>query len=262
MRVEAIRQPVIDSVLSYAGTRAALGTANTVSGGGFGANSTWGGVVKTGGHVMVFYDDTQIGAYGGGGWANLTGENVPDNAQVDALVGAYFRPWKNEDNQLRTGVALYYTGYHRNLSGFTFGQGGYFSPHNYEVLTFPVEFSGHSGNWSYLAAAALGVQHFNQSSSPIFPNDPFAEGALAATGANPNFSGVSSTGVAFNARGQLEYAIDNTMSVGIAASVDNGRNYTEEIGKIYIRKTFDWLAPINTAGDPSVVGRDMPQSRL
>ncbi len=262
VRLEAIRQPVIDSVLSYAGTRASLGAANAATGGAFGTNPTWGGVVKTGGHFMVFYDNTVYGAYGGAGLATLTGENVPDNTQVDGLVGVYFRPYKTDDESLRVGIALYYTGYDKNLSGFTFGQGGYFSPSNYEALTFPVEYTGHYGNWSYLAAAAVGVQHFNQSSSPIFPNNPFAENALVATGANPNFSGVSSTGIAFNARGQIEYAIDNTLSIGASASVDNGRNYTEEIGKIYIRKTFDWLAPINTAGDPSVVSRDMPQSRL
>ena len=262
VRIEGLRQPVTDSVLSYAGTHASLGAANAASGGAFGNNSTWGGVVRTGGRATVLYDDNLYGVYGGGGAARLTGVNVPGNTAIDGLLGTYFRPYKTDDDALRVGIALYYIGYNRNLSGFTFGQGGYFSPHNYESLTFPVEYTGRSGNWSYLAAVAVGVQHFNVRSSPIFPNNPFAESALVAAGGNPNFAGSSSIGPAFSGKGQIEYAIDNTLSIGASASIDNGNSYTEGIGKLYIRKTFDWLAPINTAGDPSVVARDLPQSRL
>jgi hypothetical protein len=262
VRIEGLRQPVTDSVLSYAGTHASLGAANAATAGAFGNNSTWGGVVRTGGRVTVLYDDNFYGVYGGGGAARLTGVNVPGNGVFDGLLGTYFRPYKTEDDALRVGIALYYMGYNRNLSGFTFGQGGYFSPHNYESLTFPVEYTGRSGNWSYLAAVAVGVQHFNVRSSPIFPNNPFAESALVAAGGNANLAGSSSIGPAFSGKGQIEYAIDNTLSIGASASIDNGNSYTEGIGKLYIRKTFDWLAPINTAGDPSVVSRDLPQSRL
>lgn len=262
VRIEGLRQPVTDSVLSYAGTHASLGAANAATAGAFGNNSTWGGVVRTGGRATVLYDDNLYGVYGGGGAARLTGVNVPGNGVFDGLLGTYFRPYKTEDDALRVGIALYYMGYNRNLSGFTFGQGGYFSPHNYESLTFPVEYTGRSGNWSYLAAVAVGVQHFNVRSSPIFPNNPFAESALVAAGGNANLAGSSSIGPAFSGKGQIEYAIDNTLSIGASASIDNGNSYTEGIGKLYIRKTFDWLAPINTAGDPSVVSRDIPQSRL
>jgi hypothetical protein len=262
VRIEGLRQPVTDSVLSYAGTHASLGAANAATAGAFGNNSTWGGVVRTGGRVTVLYDDNLYGVYGGGGVARLTGVNVPGNGVFDGLLGTYFRPYKTDDDALRVGIALYYMGYNRNLSGFTFGQGGYFSPHNYESLTFPVEYTGRSGNWSYLAAVAVGVQHFNVRSSPIFPNNPFAESALVAAGGNANLAGSSSIGPAFSGKGQIEYAIDNTLSIGASASIDNGKSYTEGIGKLYIRKTFDWLAPINTAGDPSVVSRDLPQSRL
>jgi hypothetical protein len=262
VRIEGMRQPVTDSVLSYAGTRASLAAANAATGGAFGSNTTWGGVVKTGGHVTLFYDDTVYGAYGGAGLATLTGTNVPDNDVIDALLGVYFRPYKTDDDALRVGVALYYTGYNRNLSGFTFGQGGYFSPRNFESLTFPVEYTGHTGNWSYLAAVAVGVQHSNQRSSPFFPNNPFAQSALAATGGPTTYPGSTSTSPAFNLKGQVEYAIDDTLSIGASASLDNGKSYTEGIGKIYLRKTFDWLAPIGTPDDQSIVSRDIPQSRL
>jgi cellulose synthase operon protein C len=264
VRIEGLRQPVTNSVLSYAGTRASLTAANALTGGAFGNDGTWGGVVKTGGHVTVFYDDQMYGAYGGAGLASLTGKNVTQNDQIDALLGTYFRPWKTDDWALRVGVSVYYTSFNRNLAGFTFGQGGYFSPQNYIALTFPVEYTGRADNWSWLAGAAVGVQHFNTSSSPIYPNNAFAQTALAnIPGAQTAFSGSTETGAAFNLKGQIEYAIDNTFSVGASASLDNANNYIEGIGKIYLRKTFDWFAPVAAKNDPqSIVARDQPMSRL
>ena len=67
IRFEGFRQPVTDSVLSYAGTHASLGAVNSLTGGAFGTNSTWGGVVKNGGTINVFYDDQMYGAYASAG---------------------------------------------------------------------------------------------------------------------------------------------------------------------------------------------------
>ena len=262
VRFEGLRQPVTDSLLSYAGTHANFSTANAVvPPGAFGTNTTWGGVVKTGGHVTGFYDDQMYGVYGGAGLASLTGMNVAQNSQLDALLGAYFRPWKTDNWAVRVGVAGYYTSYNKNLDGFTFGQGGYFSPQEFESLTFPVEYTGHDGPWSWLAAVALGVQHFNTNSSFIFPHNPGAQAALEQLTTATSFGGGNSTGLGAALNGQIEYAIDNTLSVGAAASFNNGNDYNEVIAKVYLRKTFDWLTPV--AGNPeSIVARDQPMSRL
>jgi hypothetical protein len=264
MRFEALRAPVIDSVLSYAGTHAALATPNAVTGGAFGTNATWGGVVKTGGQVGMFYDDTEIGAYGSGGWAALTGTNVEHNTMVNALAGAYMRPFHTDDMALRVGIALFYMGYDKNLSGFGFGQGGYFSPQNYEALTFPIEFTGRSGNWTYMAAIAAGFQQIDASRSPVFPTSPGAQARLVSLVGTPgafNFQ-TSSLGTAYSLKGQVEYAIDNSLSVGLFGSLDNGKKYTEGVAKFYVRKTFDWLTPMMSGPDPEIAKRDVPQSPL
>jgi hypothetical protein len=264
IKFEGLRQPVTDSVLSYAGTHANLSAANAIAPGVFGTNPTWGGVVKTGGHVTAFYDDQTYGGYGGAGLAWLTGTNVAQNGALDALVGAYFRPWKTDTWAIRAGVSVFYTSYDKNLSGFTFGQGGYFSPQDYEALTFPVEYTGHDGPWSWLASVAAGVQHFNAHSSAVFPNNPSAQAALETLSPTTAFlSSTHSTGPAINLKGQLEYAVDPTLTLGVAASFDNGNNWDEGIAKIYLRKTFDWFAPVAVKNDPaSIAARDQPTSRL
>jgi hypothetical protein len=263
VRFEAVRQPVTDSVLSYAGTHASLAAANATTGGAFSTNATWGGVVRTGGNVSAFYDDNTYGAYGSIGLATLTGENVVTNSQITGLAGIYFRPYKTDNDAIRIGISAYYTGFDKNLSGFTFGQGGYFSPQNLEALTFPVEYTGHSGAWSYLASVAIGVQHFNQDGGAIFPYNLPAQVALANSGSPAFFAGSEGTGPAFNLRGQVEYAIDNTLSIGAAAGFDNSNNYKEVIAKLYVRKTFDWLTPNANGSDPAALARrDQPMSHL
>jgi hypothetical protein len=264
VRFEGLRQPVTDSVLSYAGTHANLTAANAVSPGAFGTNPTWGGVVKTGAHVAAFYDDQMYGGFGGVGVAWLTGTNVAQNSMLDAQAGAYFRPWKTDNWAIRVGISGYYASYDKNLSGFTFGQGGYFSPQDYEALTFPVEYTGHEGRWSWLAAVAAGVQHFDANGGLVFPNNPGAQVALETLSpATASYSGTHTFGPAINLKGQIEYAVDPTLTLGAAASFDNGNNWNEGIAKVYLRKTFDWFAPVAAKNDPvSIAARDNPASRL
>jgi cellulose synthase operon protein C len=193
-----------------------------------------------------------------------SGSPSASNSEINGLLGTYFRPYKTDNSVLRVGVSAYYAGFDKNLSGFTYGQGGYFSPANFIALTFPVEYTGHTGPWSYLASVALGVQHSNIDRSAIFPNNAGAQSALELTpGAVAFDSGSSSTGLAASLKGQIEYAIDNTTTVGFAASFDNGNDYNEVIAKLYLRKTFDWLSPVAATSDPvAIARRDQPQSRL
>ena len=266
VRIEGLRQPVTDSVISYAGTHANLVAANAVTGGAFGGyDKVYGGVVKTGPHVLAYYDDQLWGYYGGVGYSWFTGTNVVDNSAVDALIGGYYRPYKSDWLTLRTGVSLFYTGYHRNVNGSTYGQGGYFSPQNFEGLGFPVEVTGNVDRWSYLASVTLGIQTFNQDSGPIFPNNPNAQAYMQAVAPSIARQGglTSGIGLGFNLKGQVEYAIDKTASVGLAGSYNNGNSYDEAIVQVYLRKTFDWFAPLAAKNDAhSIVMRDQPMSRL
>ena len=208
----------------------------------------------------VFYDDNNVGAFGILGAAYLDGTNVPQNGTFDAVTGVYFRPWRTDTDAVRVGVNLSYFGFDKNLSYYSFGQGGYFSPANYEALTFPVEYQGRWDKWSWLAAVALGVQHFNANSSPFFPNNPAAQQTLVSLvgASNAVYPGTNSTGLAADLRAQVEYAIDKDMSIGASAQYDNGNSYNEGIVKLYIRKTFADPAPAPAAILPGTP-MDKPQ---
>jgi hypothetical protein len=227
IKLEGVRQAVTDSLLSYAGTR------DPVSG------LVWGGVIKTGGNLLVSYDDGDFGVYGGGGAAMIDGKSVADNSQIEGIVGAYVRPWRTQNQAFKVGLNLNYMGYEKNLRFFTFGQGGYFSPQNYLNLSIPLEYTGQYGRLSWLAAAALGIQTFHEDSSPFYPTDPGAQNAMqAAFGNAVTYPARNVTGPSFNINGQLEYQLDNGFSIGGLAGVNNAQDFTEGVGKVYLRKSF------------------------
>jgi tetratricopeptide (TPR) repeat protein len=233
VKIEGARQPITDSLLSYAATK------DPVTG------AIWGAVVKSGGDVLVSYDDGLIGLYGGGGFWGIDGTNVASNSEIEGLVGGYVRPYRTPNSAFKIGVNLSYMGYDKNLSYFTFGQGGYFSPQTYLNFSVPMEYVAHSDRLTYLVGGALGVQTFNESSSPVFPVDAGDQNALtnAFGTASSFYPSRSVTGFAFNLKGQFEYQLDNGFTVGGLATIDNAQNYTEGVAKLYLRKAFGAVPP-------------------
>jgi len=64
-------------------------------------------------------------------------------------------------------------------------------------------------------------------------------------------------------KGQVEYAIDDSLSLGAAASFNNGNDYNEIIAQLYLRKTFDLFGPSAMKNDAqSIAARDQPMSHL
>ncbi|AVY67867.1 hypothetical protein NZ30_16520 [Xanthomonas translucens pv. undulosa] len=119
----------------------------------------------------------------------------------------------------------------KNLSGHTYGQGGYFSPQDYVDLGFPVHWSGRSAgrkvNWS--VDASVGVQHFRSDDSTYFPTsaqlqqDAYAAASLAAllglvdSYTAPVYAGQSKTGVSYNLAGAAGWQLAPAAVPGWAA---------------------------------------------
>ena len=110
------RRAVVDSLLSY------VGVEDKYSG------KKWGQVTKNGGSAQLSYDDGDAGFYAGVGLYNYRGENVPSNDNFTGNAGVYIRPYHADDRELKTGISMTYMDYSKNLSFFSYGQGGYFSP--------------------------------------------------------------------------------------------------------------------------------------
>jgi tetratricopeptide (TPR) repeat protein len=233
LKLEASRRSVTDSVLSYAGV------TDPITG------LTWGGVTRNGGEAIISYDDTTIGVYTKVAYGYYMGTNVADNQSYEFTAGAYFRPIKDESQELKIGISATYLSYDKNLSYFTYGQGGYFSPQTFYSLTFPIDWTETSGKFTYSAGATLGVQSFQQNSSLFFPTNYYFQNAaniLASSGAAafaPLFPAQSNTGIAFGLRLGFEYAATDRTSIGAKANFDNAYQYDQGTILLFLKSSFN-----------------------
>src|SRR5207249_3254317 len=80
-------------------------------------------------------------------------------------AGLYFVVAKG----LSLGINLTGMHYQKNLSFFSLGQGGYFSPQEYGLASIPISWFSRHKRFEYEIRASLGAQYFSQERSPFFP---------------------------------------------------------------------------------------------
>lgn len=92
---------------------------------------------------------------------------------------------RSNQQTLKMGVAASGMHFNRDLHGFSYGQGGYFSPQHYFDLTAPVEWEGRRGNrlgWDVITS--VGMQSFREDGAPAIPapvaNTGFKYGLVAS----------------------------------------------------------------------------------
>jgi len=233
VRLTFERRSVNDSLLSFAG-QAARGDL-----------PAWGGVVRTGGRAQLEWNPAdRFGFYAGAGVATIQGKNVASNTRVEATLGAYYSVLRSENQNLTVGVNLNYLAFDRNLSGFTFGNGGYFSPQQSVVAALQAEYQVNSGNWSARVAGTVGYQAFRVSAAPIFPTNAAMQSQLVTAAAfdrtlavqTPSQRSSGPTGSAF---GNVEYALLPAVRLGLAGSYQRVGTFEEFGGLLYLRWRLD-----------------------
>lgn len=222
------RRPVKDSLLAYAGT------VDHVTG------ETWGAVTKNGGGVGLNFDNGKTGAYGSVAEHRYEGDNVESNRALSMEVGGYFRPALSMSEQLQLGVHVGYSSFDKNLSKFTFGHGGYFSPQDYVSVAFPVNYSFEMKDARFSVLLAPGFQSYSEDGNSLFPTDTAAQaaldlfyalGAIQQAGYAP--SSKSGFGLSFGATG--EYMPDPYLRVGGQLGFDSFGDYNETTFRLYMK---------------------------
>ncbi|MCX2943883.1 cellulose synthase subunit BcsC-related outer membrane protein [Rahnella perminowiae] len=228
LRVTAERRAVTDSILSYVGTK------DNYSG------KEWGQVTKNGGSVNLSYDDGDAGFYAEAGYYSYLGNNVKSNKSVNANAGLYVRPFRYDDRELKTGINVGYMDFDKNLSYYSFGQGGYFSPQNYVSVSFPVEYTQKYDDWDLKLSGAVGYQSYSQDKSAYFPNNPDLQKQLedlvaAGYGTEAYYSGKTQNGIGWNAGVGGNYHLNKSMQIGGQVGYDTFGDYNESKAQVYFR---------------------------
>ena len=119
---------------------------------------------------------------------------MPSNTSVNGSAGVYFRPFYAADRELKAGINMNYMNFDKNLSYFSYGQGGYFSPQNYVSVSLPVDYSQTFSNLKLSVGAAVGYQSYSEDQSNYYPNDPDLQSQLEAYAAAGQTPGTSACG--------------------------------------------------------------------
>ncbi|WP_312543900.1 cellulose biosynthesis protein BcsC [Pantoea eucalypti] len=225
------RRAITDSLLSY------VGAEDKTSG------KRWGRVTKNGANALLSYDNGDAGFYAGAGAYSYLGENVASNNSLQATAGAYVRPFHSDDRELKVGMSLSWMDFSKNLSYFSYGQGGYFSPQNYASVSFPIEFSRKFDDLNVNIGGAAGYQTYSQDKSAYFPANASLQSeleALAARGSvkDAYYSGSSKNGIGYNLHAGADYKLNKDVTIGGQLGYDTFGDYNESSAQLYVRYLF------------------------
>ncbi|HHU94403.1 MAG TPA: tetratricopeptide repeat protein [Alcaligenaceae bacterium] len=203
-RLTASRRPMSNSLLSFAGAKDPR------------TGRKWGGVMATGAALSLSWDQGEAN----GVWADMShhyisGKNVDSNSRT-RLMGGYYRRLINENNEILTvGVNAMHWRYRKDLGDYSFRQGGYYSPKQYNSISLPVSYSKRTADWSF---TVQGGPSFSQSK---------------------NHQGESSQGVGYSFNTAVERRINNHLVVGAALNLQRSEDYSPNRGMLYLRYYFE-----------------------
>ena len=217
------RRPVTGSLLSYAGARDPI------------TGTIWGGVLTTGLSARVSGD---VGPYSmslSASLDGLTGRQVQRNHRMQLRWAADQDVLRTPHHVVNAGLSVTLTRHAYDLSEYSWGQGGYYSPQQLTSISMPVEWSGRLGAWSWLGRGSVSWSASSSGVTDYFPGHP----ALQAQAGNLLYKASSSTGFSASLRGGLEHQTTRNLALGAWLELDRSENYAPTNLLLYARYFFD-----------------------
>lgn len=216
------REPLTDSLLSYAGLRDEL----------LGLN--WGGMSRSALELGLTRDTEQGGLYAELRMGQIDGRNVDENTTVDFSGGVYLHNRLSAQAKVTYGFNITALHFDKNQRHFSFGHGGYFSPQFFLAAVLPVELSGSWRDVSYRINTAVGFQTFREDGAAWFPSSAVLQDELdALILAEPGrdlasgYGGGDTSGISYLVSAELGRPISDHLALTGRFSLDNARDFRE-----------------------------------
>ncbi|AWH90050.1 cellulose synthase complex outer membrane protein BcsC [Limnobaculum parvum] len=236
--VTASRRPISSSLLSFGGA------VDPYTG------TQWGGVRKNGVQLDLSYDrGGPNGVWGNVAYHQLTGKNVADNQRMQAMTGYYYKVINENDRQVRVGLNTLWWHYQKDLSDYTLGQGGYYSPQQYLSFSLPLLYRERTENWSWELGGSVSLSHSSTDSSKRYPLQGLIPDSLPDKYDTNDSS--SSSGTGYTLRALVERRITSHWSVGAGVDIQQAKDYTPSHALIYVRYALEpWLGDMDLPPQP------------
>ncbi len=222
--IEASRRSITSSLLSFAGTK----DPNT--------GNVWGGVVATGGRFGLSLDKGEtFGFWSSVSLHSLSGRNVQTNQRFQLMAGEQWRVVNEENRKFILGLTGMYWNFAENAGEYTFGHGGYYSPHNYRSLSLPITYAKRSPRFSYMLRAAISASESQTKAAPFYPTNS----AMQSAAASPTYSSGTSIGTGYSLKAAWEYQVKPKLFVGGLLALDRSESYAPNQIMFYMRYSLD-----------------------
>jgi predicted Zn-dependent protease len=225
------RRALTSSELSYAGLK------DPISG------AKWGGVVQTGPYagIGIYRENYDVSA--SVRISEITGTHVLNNQFAGARFNSSWKLFATPGMRFDAGVTANYWNYQHDLSNYTFGSGGYYSPQSYVSLATPIELAGQGAGWVYKVRASLSYSVSQVRSGAFYPNDPALQAAasrapLPSGYSSPYFTGYHSTGFGVSAYAAAERHVTGGLVAGVLLDIDRTDYYHPTTISLYLRHSF------------------------
>ncbi len=239
----ASRRPISSSMLAFAGAK----DPNT--------NITWGGVRANGVSLGASYDRGEAsGVWSDLSYHYLTGQNVDDNQRVRFMTGYYYKLINEDNRRLTVGLNGMLWHYQKDLSGYTLGQGGYYSPQKYLSLAIPVNYRQRTDNWSWELGGSVSVSHSTTSDQARYPLQNLLNNSIQTIPDRYAYdAGESSNGVGYTLRALIERRLSSHWTLGAGVDIQQAKDYTPSHALIYLRYSMaGWQGDLDMPPQPLV----------
>ncbi|MEZ2585410.1 cellulose synthase complex outer membrane protein BcsC [Kluyvera intermedia] len=244
--LNAHRRPISSSLLAFGGQKD--------NSSGLHPGTTWGGVRADGGVVSMSYDKGEAnGIWASLGGDQLTGKNVADNWRVRWMTGYYYKVVNENNRRVTVGLNNMIWHYQKDLSGYTLGQGGYYSPQEYLSFAVPVNWRQRTENWSWELGGSVSWSHSRTKTEPRYPllNLIPSQGQSAASEATNG--GGSSQGFGYTARAIVERRVTSNWFIGAGVDIQQAKDYTPSHALLYVRySAAGWQGDLDMPPQPLV----------
>ncbi len=217
--VNVHRRPISSSLLSFGGQKDS--SSHT--------GATWGGVRADGGGLSLSYDRGEAhGIWSSLGADSLTGKNVADNWRVRWMTGYYYKVINENNRRVTVGLNNMIWHYDKDLSGYTLGQGGYYSPQEYLSFAVPVTWRQRTENWSWELGGSVSWSHSRTQTQARYPLLNLIPSDYRQRASELTEEGSSSHGFGYTARALVERRVTSNWFVGAAVDIQQAKDYTPE----------------------------------
>lgn len=225
-------QPVRQSLLSYTGIKDPYSNQLDTTLPASGDDLTWGRVLRSGVRASGYYQlDEEWGGFASAEVAMLRGERVANNTAFAFSTGFGRNFRLSGFDYFSVGPSLIYEHYENNLSHFTFGHGGYFSPEHYINAGLGVNFLTEEGrSFVIKGRAVVGAQIIEEASAPWFPLIAPGRGSYASN---------EQVGEALDFELKGVWLVASNLQLGAGAAMRRTNNFEDYTGGLFIRYFFN-----------------------